>query len=165
VGAALGDIETDARGDHWIKVVGKGRKVARVALPPLARTALDRRLFERRLPVTPSRWRPDKPLIASLAEDGAAHITSVRIWNVLERFFAGAAAVVEADSPVVAQKLRQGSPHWLRHTHATHALAQGAELTIVRDNLRHASISTTSIYLHGDDVKRAQQIAGAFRSK
>ncbi|KPD14494.1 integrase, partial [Burkholderia sp. ST111] len=26
VGATLGDIETDARGDHWLKVVGKGRK-------------------------------------------------------------------------------------------------------------------------------------------
>ncbi|MCP2091967.1 UNVERIFIED_ORG: site-specific recombinase XerD [Paraburkholderia sediminicola] len=165
VGATLGNIETDARGDHWLSVVGKGRKAARVALPPLARTALDRHLLERRLPVTPSHWRPDTPLIASLAEDGAARITSVRLWNVLRRFFAGAADLVEADSPAVAQKLRKASPHWMRHTHATHALAHGAELTIVRDNLRHASISTTSIYLHGDDVKRAQQIAGAFGSK
>jgi site-specific recombinase XerD len=165
VGATLGDIETDARGDHWLKVVGKGRKLARVALPPLARTALDRHLVERQLPVTPSRWRPDTPLIASLADEDAARITSVRLWNVLRRFFAKTADIVEADSPVVAQKLRQASPHWIRHTHATHALAHGAELTIVRDNLRHASISTTSIYLHGDDVKRAQQIAGAFGNR
>jgi site-specific recombinase XerD len=50
----------------------------------------------------------------------------------------------------------------MRHTHATHALARGAELTTVRDNLRHASISTTLIYLQGDEVKRAQQIAEAF---
>ncbi|RAS15461.1 site-specific integrase [Paraburkholderia bryophila] len=165
VGATLGDIETDARGDHWIRVVGKGRKVARVALPPLARTALDRHLVERRLPVTPSRWHPDTPLIASLAEDVGARITSVRLWSVLRRFFARAADIVETDSPAVAQKLRQASPHWMRHTHATHALAHGAELTIVRDNLRHTSISTTSIYLHGDDVKRAQQIAGAFGNR
>ncbi|MFM0074575.1 site-specific integrase [Paraburkholderia sediminicola] len=165
VGATLGDIETDARGDHWIRVVGKGRKVARVALPPLARTALDRHLVERRLPVTPRRWRPDTPLIASLAEDGAARITSVRLWTVLRRFFARTADLVEGDSPAVSQKLRQASPHWMRHTHATHALASGAELTVVRDNLRHASISTTSIYLHSDDVKRAQQIAGAFGNR
>ena len=33
----------------------------------------------------------------------------------------------------------------MRHTHATHALDSGAELTTVRDNLRHSSISTTSI--------------------
>ncbi len=59
-------------------------------------------------------------------------------------------------------KLRRASPHWMRHTHATHALARGAELTTVRDNLRHASIWTTSIYLHGDEVKRARQMDAAF---
>ena len=37
VGATLGDIETDAHGDAWLKVIGKGSKAARVALP-LART-------------------------------------------------------------------------------------------------------------------------------
>ncbi|MFM0047512.1 phage integrase family protein [Paraburkholderia sediminicola] len=162
VGASLGDIETDAHSDHWLKVVGKGRKAARVALPPLARTALDRHLVERRLSVTPSRWRPDTPLIESLAGDGTARITSARLWNVLRRFFARTADLIDADSPAVAKKLRQASPHWMRHTHATHALAHGAELTIVRDNLRHASISTTSIYLHGDDVMRARQMAEAF---
>jgi len=50
----------------------------------------------------------------------------------------------------------------MRHTHATHALQGGAELTAVRDNLRHASIATTSIYLHTDDVKRARQMASVF---
>ncbi len=108
------------------------------------------------------RWRPDTPLIASLAEDGAAAITSVRLWKVMQRFFTQTADQVEADNPALAQKLRQASPHWMRHTHATHALARGAELTTVRDNLRHASISTTSIYLHGDDVKRARQMSSAF---
>ncbi|WP_176050998.1 site-specific integrase [Burkholderia sp. BCC1644] len=162
VGATLGGIETDAHGDAWLKVIGKGSKAARVALPPLARTALDRYLVARRLPVTPVRWRPDTPLIASLAEDEAAAITSVRLWKVMQRFFAQTAEAVEADNPALAQKLRQASPHWMRHTHATHALARGAELTTVRDNLRHASISTTSIYLHGDDVKRARQMSSAF---
>lgn len=165
VGATLGDIETDAHGDSWIKVVGKGRKAARVALPPLARTALDRHLVARRLPVTPSRWRPDTPLIPSLAEDGDAAITSVRLWKVLQRFFGQTADLVDADNPSLAAKLRQASPHWMRHTHATHALARGAELTTVRDNLRHASISTTSIYLHGDDVKRARQLSDAFSAE
>ncbi|OXH88352.1 integrase, partial [Burkholderia multivorans] len=162
VGATLGDIDTDAHGDAWLKVVGKGSKAARVALPPLARTALDRYLVARRLPVTPVRWRPDTPLISRLTEDGAAPITSVRLWKVMQRFFVQTADLVEADNPALAQKLRQASPHWMRHTHATHALARGAELTTVRDNLRHASISTTSIYLHGDDVKRARQLASAF---
>jgi hypothetical protein len=32
----------------------------------------------------------------------------------------------------------------------------------VRDNLRHASIATTSIYLHSDEIKRSQQMDEAF---
>jgi site-specific recombinase XerD len=42
---------------------------------------------------------------------------------------------------------------------------EGAELTSVRDNLRHASLSTTSIYLHGDEVKRARQLRRHSRSR
>jgi site-specific recombinase XerD len=51
------------------------------------------------------------------------------------------------------------------HTHATHALARGAELTTVRDNLRHASIATTSIYLQSDEVKRARRMTEAFAAR
>jgi len=80
----------------------------------------------------------------------------------MRRFFLQAADIIQQDHPVAADKLRHASPHWLRHTHASHALARGAELTTVRDNLRHASISTTSIYLHSDEVKRARQIGAAF---
>jgi site-specific recombinase XerD len=162
VGACLGNIEADARGDHWVSVIGKGRKAGKVALPPRGRTALDRYLVERKLPVTPARWHPDTPLIGSLEQDSVAGISSVRLWEITRRFFAKAAEVIEADNQVLAEKLRRASPHWTRHTHATHALARGAELTTVRDNLRHASIATTSIYLHSDDVKRASQIRAAF---
>lgn len=40
------------------------------------------------------------------------------------------------------------SPHWLRHSHATHALDRGAAATLVRDTLGHSSLSTTSMYAH-----------------
>jgi len=69
---------------------------------------------------------------------------------------------METDNPALAQKLRRASTHWMRHTHATHALAKGAELTTVRDNLRHAYLSTTSVYLHTDLAKRARQMRDAF---
>jgi site-specific recombinase XerC len=32
VGACLGNIEADARGDHWVSLVGKGRKADRLTL-------------------------------------------------------------------------------------------------------------------------------------
>jgi integrase/recombinase XerD len=40
------------------------------------------------------------------------------------------------------------SPHWLRHAHASHALDAGAGIHVVRDTLGHASLATTSRYLH-----------------
>ena len=95
----------------------------------------------------------------------AAGITTARLWAVMQRFFLKVADVIAADSPATAEKLRRASPHWMRHTHATHALARGSELTTVRDNLRHASVSTTSIYLHGDEVKRARQMDVAFGAR
>ena len=40
------------------------------------------------------------------------------------------------------------SAHWLRHSFATIALQGGASIAQVRDALGHASLSTTSIYIH-----------------
>ena len=41
------------------------------------------------------------------------------------------------------------SPHWLRHVHATHAMEQGgAGVHLVKATLGHASVATTSKYLH-----------------
>lgn len=165
VGASLGQIEVDAQGDRWLHVLGKGRKAGKVALPSLAQSALDRYLVQRGLPTTPARWSPNVRLVGGIGADGTAGISATRLWSVMRRFFAQVAVLVEERSPATAEKLRRASPHWMRHTHATHALARGAELTTLRDNLRHASLSTTSIYLHGDDVKRARQLGDAFAAR
>lgn len=165
VSSKLGDVETDRQGDHWLNLIGKGSRAGKVALPPLARTALDRYLVERGLPVTWARWNPKTPLIGGLGLDADGGISGARLWSVVRRFFGTAANVIEKDYAVLAEKLRKASPHWMRHTHATHALAHGAELTTVRDNLRHASVSTTSIYLHSDEIKRARQIGEAFAAR
>jgi len=162
VGVTLRSVHVDDRDDHWLRLVGKGSKPGKVALPPLARAALQRYLVQRGLPTTPSMWIPTTKLIGAMNLENQSGISATRLWVVMKRFFETAAGEVEQESPTLAEKLRQATPHWMRHTHATHALARGAELTSVRDNLRHASIATTSIYLHGDDVKRAKQMGNAF---
>jgi len=45
------------------------------------------------------------------------------------------------------------SPHFLRHSHGTHALRRGADLATVRDTLGHESIATTGRYLHARPEK------------
>ena len=42
----------------------------------------------------------------------------------------------------------EASAHWLRHSHASHALDRGATIVEVRDTLGHSSIATTNKYLH-----------------
>lgn len=40
------------------------------------------------------------------------------------------------------------SPHWFRHSHASHALENGCPIHLVQKQLNHSSISTTGKYLH-----------------
>lgn len=162
VGANLGMIEEDAQGERWLCLIGKGSKAGKVALPPMARASLDRYLAQRRLPTTPSQWQPATPIVGSLEQEAAVGISGPRLWAVMKRFFLLAADTIADGHPAIADKLRRASPHWMRHTHATHALQRGAELTTVRDNLRHASLTTTSLYLHTDEARRAHQLGQAF---
>jgi site-specific recombinase XerD len=173
VAATLGDIGVEPRGTWWLAVTGKGAKPGRVALPPLARDALRSYLKARDLPVRRNHWQLATPLVGALdahhdagqhgTASASAGITAARLRQVVGAFFGAAADHAEARYPALAAKLRHVSPHWLRHTHATHALDAGVELVAVRDNLRHASITTTSAYLHGGEAKRARQVSAAFR--
>lgn len=163
IAVRLGNVRQDSEGCWWVEVVGKGAKKGKVALPPLGLTALGRYLDRRRIPIDPRRWSAVTPLVASL--EGEAAISSTRLWAIMQRVFdtvAKACLALDRPQEALAQKLRLASPHWMRHTHATHALAKGADLLTVRDNLRHASIATTSIYLRSEELKRAQQMGEAF---
>jgi site-specific recombinase XerD len=165
VRATLGDIKIDSFGDHWLTVLGKGSKFATVALPPLARSSLDQYLMHRQLPVTRERWNSKTRIIGSIGNSSLTGITSTRLWAVFKRFFMLASEKLKDQNTDLSAKLARASPHWMRHSHATNALSNGVDLKTVRDNLRHASINTTSVYLHTDDHTRARQIGTAFATR
>lgn len=164
-GSNLGNLEVKPSGETWLHLVGKGDKEGKVSVPPLGRDALAQYLVQRGLPTSPSKWNPNCPLLARIDEEGDAAIGPNRLWTVVRRFFETAASVLEEQNPALAKKLRQASPHWMRHTHATHALERGADIITVRDNLRHASIATTSTYLHSDEAKRDREMSAAFGAR
>ena len=50
------------------------------------------------------------------------------------------------------------SPHWFRHSHASHALERGAGIHLVQATLGHSSVAVTSRYLHA----RPQDSSGLY---
>ena len=55
----------------------------------------------------------------------------------------------------------RGAPHWLRHAHATHALEHGhAPIHLVQATLGHASVATTSKYLHARPTDSSARYLG-----
>jgi integrase/recombinase XerD len=78
----------------------------------------------------------------TIGEDRVFPMSAVNAWKRVKR---AARLAGISDVPV--------SPHFLRHSHGTHALRRGADLATVRDTLGHASIATTSRYLHARPEK------------
>ena len=65
----------------------------------------------------------------------------------------GALTEREFNFVVKAAALRAGvnpaaSAHWLRHAHASHAIDNGAPVTLVSQTLGHADLRTTSVYAY-----------------
>ncbi|MEH2148573.1 tyrosine-type recombinase/integrase [Nostoc sp.] len=64
------------------------------------------------------------------------------------------------DAAVVAGVNPKVSMHWLRHCNASHALARGASITLVRDSLGHASIAVSDKYLHSNPTDSTSNYLG-----
>ncbi len=106
------------------KILGKGAKLRTVGVP----AALWRDLVA----LTPAR-QPNAPVVPT--EDGRPFSR-----QAIHRTVRRAAKRAGIKGAV--------SPHWLRHSHASHALDRGAPPQVVQKNLGHASLATTTGYLH-----------------
>jgi integrase/recombinase XerD len=103
-----------------VKVVGKGGRERLVPLGMPAREAL--RAFLGR-----KKRRPDEPVFG---------ITRQTAWNLVKT---NAARAGLTSVP---------SPHWLRHSFATHLLSGGADIRAIQELLGHAKVTTTQVYTH-----------------
>jgi len=136
------------RGRWWWVVTGKGRKTARV---PVNRDMLQAlRVYRISLGLSPLPEPGDTtPLIMNLR--GTDGITDNMIYRIVKELVNQAAERLQHNDPWQADKLRQASTHWLRHTSITHQADAGIDLNYLRRNARHAKLDTTGLYLHAED--------------
>lgn len=118
--------------DRWVKVMGKGGKER---LLPLGREAslwirkYLKELKEKRM----EGEGKQSPLFLNRYGRKLSRIT---VWKRIKKY---------AKDAGITKKI---SPHTLRHSFATHLLAQDADLRSVQELLGHRNISTTQIYTH-----------------
>ena len=122
--------------ERVLRVIGKGSKTRMVPMGRAACEAIDRYLTHER--VTLVRKKTGNELF--LSRHGKK-LTTQRIWQVVKEIAASAGMELNV------------YPHLLRHSFATHLLANGADLRIIQELLGHADISTTQIYTHVDQSR------------
>ena len=107
------------------------------------------------------------PLIPSLRDKtGRKHLTPAGIHKILAAFFEQMFTHLETDEYAdkrLLSKLRQASTHWLRHSYGSYlANDKQVPLTYIRDELGHANIGATSLYLNTDAKQRQKVVSEAF---
>ncbi|WP_186258926.1 site-specific integrase [Burkholderia gladioli] len=157
----------------WLQVIGKGKKERFVALSAECVDALRAHWTDRGaefdadqaagallaplvVPLTPRAaakfgTEPGTTALAGYSVRGAAGVLA---W-LLERLQATMSDLSESER----RQLAQTSPHSLRHTFGTQAVASGMALDVVQQLLGHASLQTTSVYVTAE--QRRQRIAAA----
>ncbi len=159
----------DGRLRWWLSVHGKGGKTR--ALPATAELMdeLARYRQAHGLPPLPDEGER-RPLLlpvigAAAAGAGMRPLSRSAVHALVKDIVRQAAARLRALGPQhegAACHIEQASAHWLRHTAGTHQ-SDAMDLKMVRDNLGHANIATTSIYLHTEDDARHDATSGAHR--
>jgi integrase/recombinase XerC len=109
-----------------LTITGKGNKTRIVPLLPVARDAV-----ARYLDLCPFALSPREPMFRGV-KGGPLNARNIQLLIARLR---GALGLPDT-----------ATPHALRHSFATHLLANGADLRVIQELLGHASLSTTQVY-------------------
>ncbi|VDB02136.1 Tyrosine recombinase XerD [Klebsiella pneumoniae] len=147
VGAVLGNVRLDEHGDHWLHLVGKGGKP--VVAPPLYGAGPIRHSVNCHQPGTvESENAPVGSLGKTVMPASPALTFGACCEDSLRKPLRPLRPIIRSPPKSCAVPRLIG---------CVTSPCVGRELSSPRcDNLRHASIATTSMYLHGDELERAQ---------
>lgn len=184
VDARLGDLDlveldgnevASSDSTAWmLTVLGKGGRIRQVPVPSelleelrayLSARGLNSNLraaSNRPLPMVArlpgSRQAKPNPSQAVL-ERGCLPLSQSGVYKMLKAFFARVAADLRASGDDAdGDRFERASTHWLRHTHASHAIAHGMPLEVAQQNLGHTSLSITTVYVRTERDVRVRAV-------
>jgi site-specific recombinase XerD len=146
-----------------IMVLGKRNKWREVPLPEPAVEALRASLAIRELDPEPLANDPETPLISKLSLE--APLSAARIYEILVAGFERCATHMWGRDKRAAERIREASTHWLRHTYGSHSAARGVPQDVLQANLGHESLATTSIYVRAEKARKHRAVQEAFASR
>jgi integrase/recombinase XerD len=130
-GLSMSDIDMQ---DSLVRLFGKGSKERIVPFGRICHQALtDYFDLGGRPTLAPEQWATRKDQDAVFLGVHGTRLSRQAAYNIVRKY--GEIA-----------KIKDLSPHALRHSCATHMLVHGADLRVVQELLGHASVSTTQIY-------------------
>lgn len=138
----------------WLEATGKGEKTRLVPATPELIEELTRYRQSRDLKPLPREGDSTPLVLAIIGADKP--LTRSAIHVIVKKTMRNAADQLRAQGPEfegTAALIEQASTHWMRHTAGSHQ-TDGNDLKNVRDNLGHASLGTTSLYVHTEDDAR-----------
>jgi integrase/recombinase XerD len=119
-----------------LRCTGKGSKTRLVPLGSKAEGAVRLYLSESRPKYNPSQYEATLFL-----NRNGVKFSRMGIWSIVKKYVKASGL----DGKV--------SPHWLRHSFATHMLGNKAPVRVIQEMLGHADIATTQIYTHLDSSR------------
>jgi integrase/recombinase XerC len=147
------------RGRWWLRVNGKGGDEGNV---PISDNLMDDFGRYRRSSgyTSESLYADPNPVIMHIGAPAWHHLTATSVYLITKEIFRRASVCRQSADPAGAATLARASTHWIRHSAASHQANAGIDLRFVQENLRHASLQTTSIYLHAQDDQRHARLTG-----
>uniref|UniRef100_UPI001F251BCA tyrosine-type recombinase/integrase n=1 Tax=Burkholderia sp. WTPI3 TaxID=2822167 RepID=UPI001F251BCA len=150
--------DANGRDRWWLDVTGKGGRQRLVPATAEMMAELARYRRAHGLPALPAHGEPT-PLVLPVGRTRKP-LTRAALHRIVKQVFRFAADRLRAHGEAgeeQARVLEQASAHWLRHSAGSHMADGRVDLRLVRDNLGHVSLTTTSQYLHADDDWRHRE--------
>ena len=93
-------------------------------------------------------------------------MAATTFYDQIKAFLADCAGALRGQGDVKsAERFQKASTHWMRHSHASHAIASGMPIEIAQQNLGHASLATTTTVYVTTEKRRRMKAVEAFWRK